>query len=39
MGGSVVGSGINHGSEPLARNPSESTITGTMYLTAMRTAS
>ena len=38
-GGSVVGSGMSHGSEPLARKPSESTITGTMYLAAMRTAS
>ena len=39
MGGSVVGSGMSHGSEPLARKPSVSTITGTMYLTAIRTAS
>ena len=39
MGGSVAGSGISHGSEPLARKPSLSTMTGTMYFTAMRTAS
>ncbi len=39
MGGSVAGSGMSHGSEPLARKPSDSTITGTMYLMAIRTAS
>ena len=39
IGGSVDGSGMSHGSEPLARKPSESTKTGTMYFTAMRTAS
>ncbi len=39
MGGRVAGSGISHGSEPLARNPSDSTMTGTMYLSAIRTAS
>ena len=39
MSGSVVTSGMSHGSEPLARYPSESTITGTMYLMAIRTAS
>ena len=39
MGGSVVGSGMSHGSEPLARKPSDSTMTGTMYLMAIRTDS
>ena len=32
-------SGSCHGSEPLARKPSDSRITGVRYLTAMRTAS
>ncbi len=39
IGGSVDASGISQGSEPLARKPSLSTITGTMYLAAIRTAS
>ena len=39
IGGSVSGSGISHGSEPLARKPSLSTITGTMYFAAILTAS
>jgi len=39
IGGSFVASGMSHGSEPFARNPSLSTITGTMYLAASRTAS
>ena len=39
IGGSVLTSGINHGSEPLARKPSLNTMTGIMYLAAMRTAS
>jgi hypothetical protein len=39
IGGSVFKSGISHGSEPLARNPSLRTMTGTMYLAAIRTAS
>ena len=39
IGGSVIASGMSHGSEPLARNPSLSTITGSMYLAASRTAS
>ena len=39
IGGRVLTSGISHGSEPFARNPSLSTNTGTMYLRASRTAS
>ena len=39
MSGSVLTSGMSQGSEPLARYPSESTMTGTMYLIAIRTAS
>ena len=39
MSGRSSTSGSCHGSEPLARNPSDSRITGVRYLTAMRTAS
>jgi len=39
MGGSVAGSGMSHGSDPFARKPSLSTMTGSMYFVAMRTAS
>src|SRR5687768_17396254 len=39
MGGSAANSGILHGSAPLAMNPSDNTMTGVMYLSAMRTAS
>ena len=37
--GSAAASGIRHGSEPLATEPSESTSTGVRYVTAIRTAS
>ncbi len=39
IGGSEPTSGIRHGSEPLAIAPSDNTITGVWYDTAMRTAS
>ena len=39
MSGRFFGSGISQGSEPFARYPSESTMTGTMYLIAIRIAS
>ncbi len=39
MRGSVLTSGMRHGSEPLAIAPSDNTITGVWYETAMRAAS
>ena len=39
MGSSASTSGIRHGSEPLAIAPSDNSITGVWYDTAMRTAS
>src|SRR5688572_17008521 len=39
MSGSFSTAGMRHGSAPFARYPSDSNITGVMYLSAMRAAS